>query len=220
MQIKLIRHGESEHNARVVNRLDVGDHNIDLTPKGEQQALETGRILGAKFVKKAIWYRSPYLRARRTHHFIILGAGLDPKFIKVYEDPRLREVDHGYDNITEQEAMRAKHGWFYYRFRGGESPADCHDRCAHFLETMMRQIERKRTRLMLFKLPPRPTGIVMHGLTARCFVTRFMHLSVEQFDNLDNPHNCDIITIAHKRQLANPQIVTGKWGVEGLRFRS
>jgi hypothetical protein len=39
-----------------------------------------------------------------------------------------REVDHGYEDLQAQEAKRERHGWFYYRFNGGESPADCYDR--------------------------------------------------------------------------------------------
>ena len=59
----------------------------------------------------------------------------------------------------------------------------------------------------------------MHGLTMRCFVTRFMHLTIDQFEMLANPKNCDIVTIGHYDFLENPQFKNGKWGVEGLRFR-
>lgn len=38
---------------------------------------------------------------------------------------------------TQSELLKI-HGWFYYRFRGGESPADCYDRASSFLESMMR----------------------------------------------------------------------------------
>jgi broad specificity phosphatase PhoE len=62
-----------------------------------------------------------------------------------YEDPRLREVEFGYDEVEGQHERRKKHGWFYYRFYGGESPADCFDRTSSFLESMMRQVTRKGT---------------------------------------------------------------------------
>lgn len=74
-----------------------------------------------------------------------------PRPYRIREDPRLRyahstahahacerrahavvcvcrEVDHGYEDLQAQEAKRERHGWFYYRFNGGESPADCYDR--------------------------------------------------------------------------------------------
>ena len=62
--------------------------------------------------------------------------------------------------------------------------------------------------------------IVSHGLTIRCFVMRFMHLSVEQFESLANPQNCDIITIAHKEYIEDPQFTSGRWAISGLRFRN
>ena len=74
----------------------------------------------------------------------------------------------------------------------------------------MRQVERKQSERAL---------IVTHGLTIRCFVMRFLHLSVEQFDSLANPHNCEIVTLADHDTLANPLFTSGRWGVEGLRLR-
>ena len=124
--------------------------------------------------------RLPYRRTRETLANIYDGAGLAPPDDArgIYEDPRLREVEHGYEPAATQEELRKTHGWFYYRFKGGESPADCYDRTSSFLESMMRQVERKKADRVL---------IVTHGLTIRCFVMRFLHLSVEEFDVLANP---------------------------------
>lgn len=61
--------------------------------------------------------------------------------------------------------------------------------------------------------------IVTHGLTIRCFVMRFLHLSVEQFDSLANPHNGEVITLADRDSLDRPMFTSGRWGVEGLRLR-
>ena len=47
---------------------------------------------------------------------------------------------------------------------------------------------------------------------------RFLHLKVEEFEMLANPHNSDVITIAPRAVLINPQFVTQRWGVVGLRF--
>jgi len=107
--------------------------------------------------------------------------------------------------------MRETHGWFYYRFRGGESPADCYDRTSSFLESMMRQVERKQAERVL---------IVTHGLTIRCFVMRFLHLTVDEFDVLANPKNCDVITLGDRTAMKEPLFVSGDWGVEGLRMRT
>lgn len=54
------------------------------------------------------------------------------------------------------------------------------------------------------------------GLTIRCFVMRFLHLSVEQFDAVANPDNANVVTIQHGEQ-PDSMFSTGKWSVAGLR---
>ena len=210
LTIKLVRHGESDANTGKVSTLDVGDHAIPLSERGRAQAREAGRAIGRDFVARALIYTSPYRRTRETLAGILDGAGVSAADLRVYDDPRLREVEHGYDDPAAQEELRARHGWFYYRFRGGESPADCYDRTSNFLESMMRQAERKAADSVL---------IVTHGLTIRCFVMRFLHLSVEQFDALANPANCGVVTIADRASFAAPQFTSGGWGVDGLALR-
>jgi broad specificity phosphatase PhoE len=217
MLIKLVRHGESEANIGNVSSLEVGDHAIPLSARGHEQAREVGRALGRDFVTGALVYTSPYRRTRETLASILDGAGVakgggagGAREPRVYEDPRLREVEHGYDEVAPQEELRKRHGWFYYRFRGGESPADCYDRTSNFLESMMRQAERKSASRVL---------IVTHGLLIRCFVMRFLHLSVEEFDALANPQNCAIVTLGDKTAINAPLFTSGWWGVEGLTLR-
>lgn len=209
--IKLVRHCESEANTGKVNAHEVGDHAIPLSPHGQGHAREVGRALGREYVAGSLLYASPYKRTRETLSGILEGCGLTLDDVAgSYEDPRLREVEHGYEPIESQAELRRTHGWFYYRFRGGESPADCYDRTSSFLESMMRQVERKDTERVL---------IVTHGLAVRCFVMRFLHLSVEQFDSLANPHNGAIITLADKTTLVDPIFTNDYWGVSGLTLR-
>jgi broad specificity phosphatase PhoE len=210
LTIKLVRHGESEANVGKVKSWQVGDHAIALSERGRAQARDVGRTLGRAFLDGALIYTSPYRRTRETLAGILEGVGVAGADTRVYEDPRLREVEHGYEDVEAQEQRRKTHGWFYYRFTGGESPADCYDRTSNFLESMMRQAERKRSDRVL---------IVTHGLTIRCFVMRFLHLSVEQFDDLANPPNGAIITLAERGELAAPAFTSGRWGVEGLEVR-
>ena len=208
--IKLVRHGESESNVGLVTAAQVGDHRVQLTENGKLQASQTGAQIGEAFIRNALLYRSPYQRTRQTMQHLLEGAGVDPDSVRIFEDPRLREIDPGYADYEKQREKRRKYGWFYYRFKGGEAPTDCYDRICTFLESFRRQSERKGAKSAL---------IVSHGLTIRCFVMRYMHLSVEEFERLDNPHNCDVITIAPKDQLQNPQFISGNWGIEGLRLR-
>ena len=232
MRITLVRHGESEGNTKVHDYTQAGDHQVNLTALGRDQAFAAGEklrdVLQRSIVRterkgtdgvvsaqtRTLVYRSPYARTRQTLEWMYQGAGAlslqDLPAPRIHEDPRLRETDHGYSDVEEQEALRRLHGFFYYRYAGGESPADNFDRISSFLESMMRQVARKT---------PDDVVIVTHGLAIRCFVMRFMHLSVEQFESLANPGNCDIITIDLKEHLSEPMFTSGRWGVEGLRKR-
>jgi broad specificity phosphatase PhoE len=210
--IKLVRHGESEANIGNLVTHEVADASIPLSPRGWEQARAAGQLIGRPFIEGALSYSSPYRRARETLRGIYEGCTLPSPEPRrgVYEDPRLREVEHGYEPASEQANLRKTHGWFYYRFRGGESPADCYDRTSSFLESMMRQVERKQAQRVL---------IVTHGLTIRCFVMRFLHLSVEEFDVMANPPNCSVVTLADKTALTAVQFTSGRWGCEGLALR-
>ncbi len=210
MEIKLIRHGESLANTKELIPAEVGDHTIGLTQLGWDQARRAGHDIGADYISDALVYCSPYCRARETLAGLLQGAGLTRTEVRVFEDPRLREVEHGYADVIKQDFLRLTHGQFYYRFHGGESPADCYDRTSGFLDSMMRQAERKGAEHAL---------VVTHGLTIRCFVMRFLHLTVEDFDKIANPLNCDIVTLAPKNDVRLPLFTSGSWGVSGLKFR-
>jgi broad specificity phosphatase PhoE len=107
--------------------------------------------------------------------------------------------------------MRETHGWFYYRYQGGESPADVYDRVSGFLESMMRQVERKNASRVL---------IVTHGMAIRCFVMRYLRLAIEDFELMENPDNGDIITIAPTFDSGPFEIERGTWSVRGIKRRA
>ena len=211
--IKLVRHGQSLANVHAVDPQRAGDFRTPLTDLGHEQARRAGETVGGDFVRGALVYASPYVRTRQTLAALLQGAGAseaDP--LGVYEDPRLREQDHGYGDIQEQADLRATHGWFYYRYEGGESPADCYDRASGFLEGMMRQVERKHAERVL---------IVTHGMALRCFVMRFLHLSVEQFEAIDNPENGGVVTIAKGAGMPTAGLADpSAWGASGLALRN
>jgi broad specificity phosphatase PhoE len=210
LTIKLVRHGQSLANVSALNSWEVGDHAIELTPDGHRQAEVAGAGVGETYLRDALIYSSSFRRARQTLDGVLRGAGLDRAGLRIYEDPRLREVEHGYSDVPQQRALQETHGQFYYRFHGGESPADCYDRTSGFLEGLMRQVRRKSAERVL---------IVTHGLTIRCFVMRFLHLTVEQFDSMHNPANCDVITLAPIDQSRDPNFATSRWAASGLGLR-
>ena len=208
MIIKLVRHGESQANVADSGQSSIADHLVPLTSRGFDQAREAGRKLGSFYLKDSLIYTSPFLRARQTLSAILEGAGVNPEEIRVREDPRIREVEHGYFDVPSQHEMIKTYGHFYYRYQGGESAADCYDRVSGFLESFVRSIKETQSQQAL---------IVTHGLALRVFVMRFLYLKVEQFDQIANPHNADIITLAPRETLEFPQFTSGRWGVEGLR---
>jgi len=210
MIIKLIRHGESEANTGKLNPNRVKDASIPLSEAGILQAKASGLTIGKVFLENALIYCSPYQRTRETLENLIQGSGVNKNAVKIYEDPRLREIDVGYGDANSQLPLRERHGWFYYRFEGGESPADCYDRTSAFLESLMRQVERSQKKSVL---------IVCHGMTLRCFVARFLHLTVEEFEQMHNPDNCEIATIGLKQDIHNVIYTNGRWAVEGIRLR-
>jgi len=211
MFIYLIRHGESLANTGNQNPLTEGDAYIGLTEKGKDQARRVGKHFGEEFLRECLIYYSPYERTRETLIHLLDGANIkDMEGLNVYEDPRLREVERGYADESSQHELRKRHGWFYYRHEGGESPADCYDRTSAFLESMMRQVQRN---------PKASVLIVCHGMTIRCFVTRFLHLRVAQFESMKNVGNCEPITIAPKGTFDAPQFQSGRWEVNGLKIR-
>lgn len=214
--IKLVRHGESQANVGVVKSAHVGDHRIPLTDTGRAQALAAGAGIGKDFLDASLVYCSPYQRTRETLDSLLEAHSLTRKDLPfLYEDPRLREVEHGYTDVEAQQGRRETHGWFYYRFEGGESPADCYDRVSSFIDSMFRQIERKQEQGV------RNVLIVTHGLTVRCFVMRFLHLSPEEFDLMANPRNAAVITLRRRRsdETAPPPFSTKHWVAEGLVAR-
>jgi broad specificity phosphatase PhoE len=211
MMIKLVRHGQSTSNTGEVQIGDIGDHNIALTDLGHEQAREAGRRIGKSFLQGALAYCSPFRRARETMVGLLAGAGVAADTVRIFEDPRLREVDHGYVDVQAQQGLRRTHGWFYYRYKGGESPADCYDRTSSFLESLMRQAERKRAERII---------VVTHSLTIRCFVMRFLHLKVEDFDRMARLPNGAVVTLALRDQLDAPVFTSGRWGVVDLPLRA
>jgi broad specificity phosphatase PhoE len=193
--IYLIRHGESLANVDREVHYITPDWKVPLTEKGLIEAKEAGARLYEELheqIEKEIRpllriYRSPYIRARQTCDQILSYF----PWCDVREDPRLREQDWG--NYMSPEINkkideeRDKHGTFFYRMLNGESGADVYDRITTFLDTLYRDFENPRY--------PRFALIVSHGLTIRLFLMRWLHWTVDKFETLANPDNCQFIKL-------------------------
>lgn len=191
-RIVLIRHGQSMGNVNREVYLNTPDYAVQLTDEGKQQAITAGQEIASIIGKESSvqWYVSPYWRARQTYYYLkkaFFGANH-----RYYEDARLREQEwtgqlpqQGFDQIAEMK--RDNYSTFYFRFKGGESVADVTDRAGNFMNTLFRDFEKPYY--------PENAIIVTHGMTLRAFVMRFFHLSVEEFEELKNPKNCQYFVL-------------------------
>lgn len=189
-RIILVRHAESEGNLDRRNYQTTPDYALNITEKGRSQSVSVGndisRIIQGETVHA---YVSPYYRTRQTLNEI--ETVIDANIIKSIEDPRLREQDWGHLRHPDanQNIMRERREFssFYYRIQDGESGADVFDRISTFLETLHRD----------FNKPDYPQNclIVTHGLTLRLFLMRWFHWSVEEFESLRNPKNCQVVVL-------------------------
>ncbi|MED6172170.1 hypothetical protein PIB30_047570 [Stylosanthes scabra] len=198
-RIILVRHGESQGNLDTAAYTTTPDHKIDLTATGVAQAQNAGACIRHAIASDAsspnwrlYFYVSPYARARSTLRE--LGRSFSKtRVLGVREECRIREQDFG--NFQERERMdtimetRLRYGRFYYRFPEGESAADVFDRVSSFLESLWRDIDMNR----LNHDPSHDLNliIVTHGLASRVFLMRWFKWTVEQFELLNNPENCE-----------------------------
>ena len=197
--IILLRHGESESNVDTRTHQHKPDYAIELTMTGVKQARAAGQAISQVLrAGTAIqFYISPYWRTRQTYQQV--AKALRRHKQQRYEDPRLREQEWGDDYVRAHgprdyariEKARDAYGHFYYPLPGGESCANVYDRVSDMIGTMHRDFESADF--------PRNAIVVSHGMTMRVFIMRWFHLTVEQFEKLANPLNCEYWVM--KRQL-------------------
>jgi broad specificity phosphatase PhoE len=187
-RIILIRHGKSEGNADKSLLETIPDYALNLTDEGIEQARKAGqeikKILGQETLQV---YISPYYRTRQTYQHI--QESIQENIVKAFEDPRLREQDWGHlrNPDVNEGIIQERNGFstFYYRIPDGESGADVYDRISIFLETLHRDFQKSGY--------PENVLIITHGMTIRLFLMRWFHWSVEEFELLRNPLNCQIV---------------------------
>lgn len=189
-RIILIRHGESESNADRNQRATVPDYAVNLTHRGQEQARQAGQQIRAIIGAETLYvYMSPYYRTRQTWQCI--EESVRPNVVRALEDPRLREQDWGHlrhpDEGEEIAKKRKSFSTFYYRIPDGESGADVYDRLSTYLETLYRDFEKPDYAQNVL--------IVTHGFALRLFLMRWFHWSIEEFENLRNPKNCQVVVM-------------------------
>lgn len=191
-RIILVRHGQSEGNLDYVKYETIPDFALNLTEKGKEQSIHAGKVIANIIGDESIYaYVSPFYRSRQT--FERIGSILGERILRSIEDPRIREMDFGHlrhpDEGKKINKLRDNYSTFYYRVEDGESGADVYDRVSTFLETMHRDFAKQDY--------PDNTLIVTHGLTLRLFLMRWFHWTVEEFEALRNPENCQVVIMGN-----------------------
>lgn len=180
------------------------DYRMELTSLGIAQAAKAGEELAQRLGGETVAaYVSPFQRTRQT--WSCIRGELQPHQVeRVREDPRLREQEWGHlrseDDTKLIEAERNAYGTFFFRIPDGESGADVYDRCSGFLDTLYRDFEKPHF--------PANALLVTHGLTLRLLVMRWLHWSVEEFESLHNPRNCEIFELRLDAVGAHYQLAT------------
>lgn len=200
-QIYFVRHGESMANVDLNEYKNKPDHAIELTPKGIEQAENTGRFFAQHFQKMKddlgymphvrLW-QSPYLRTRQTADGILSQCN---EFIESRrEDTMLVEQQFGlFDGLTEEEQQQmypieyqhychnlTHNGKYWASFPQGESPFDVDKRTRLMQGTFARDAEKHGIEHII---------VVSHGITTRVMTMRYLHESYEYYNNERNPAN-------------------------------
>jgi 2,3-bisphosphoglycerate-dependent phosphoglycerate mutase len=101
----LVRHGQSQWNLE--NRF-TGWWDVDLTPKGEEEARAAGRLLAEKAMLPTVAFTSFQTRAIRTLHLALEAAGR--LWIPETKDWRLNERHYGGLTGLDKAETAARHG--------------------------------------------------------------------------------------------------------------
>ncbi|CAK9113878.1 Phosphoglycerate mutase-like protein AT74 (At-74) [Durusdinium trenchii] len=185
-RIILVRHGESVGNRDKTAYQHTPDSKIELTPLGELQGAAAGQqirtLVGNGTVR---FFYSPYMRTRQTLQEIL--KAFKGQQIEMCAEPRLREQDFGnFQDAQQMELVyreRQKFGRFYYRFPNGEAGTDVFDRVSDFWSSLLRSMDTS---------PVENLVLVTHGLLMRIFCMVYFHWTVEEFEEVWNPSNCEV----------------------------
>ncbi len=198
--------GETRRLAtEVVDRfaLLVGDHDTPLAPDaGGQQAITVGSRLKNLIALPDVIFVSPYTRTRQTLEKLIEGWP-DLRDVKVIEDERIREQDHGIALLysdwrvfnvfhPEQKKLRDLQSPYWYRYPQGENVPDLRDRLRSLASTLTRDYQKKQV------------AMITHHLAILAWRANQERLSASEFTRLDQeekPINCGVTIYRGKEEL-------------------
>ena len=103
----LLRHGQSQWNLE--NRF-TGFHDVDLSEKGELEAIKAGEMLKDAVIKFDNIFSSTQIRANRTAEIVLNTAGQGDLFAEMVCHPHLRERNYGDLTGLNKDETREKYG--------------------------------------------------------------------------------------------------------------
>ncbi|CAF5015590.1 unnamed protein product [Rotaria sp. Silwood1] len=119
-RIFLVRHGESQANVDLTLYGRMANHEVELTKKGCEQAIEAGKKLHSLIGKESVYvYMGQYKRSKETWSYI--RKSFSPlQIITDREDSRLREQEFGnlsdLTKLPEVIQERDRLGHFFLSF--------------------------------------------------------------------------------------------------------
>lgn len=202
----LVRHGESEQNARMLGQdyPDYPDHAAPLTDVGLAQADAAGEFLAEKLKsddcppENTVLFHSPYVRARQTAKHILKklpgvpGIGNDmlvEQDFGLFDGVPLYEIQTIYAKEHRVFSRARQYGGkFFARRPNGERPLDVEVRQRLFLDDMHRYITRH----------PSVKHVIIVGHGAQLTVLRKLLRSepYEWYESQPNPGNASIRKLA------------------------
>lgn len=202
MNLFLVRHGQSEGNINKAKYFEKLDCDIELTFKGQEDALcasnkifelsdklatnkEIYGISSSDPIRYNMYY-SPYKRAIQTAS-IIQTRMKDFNSVQLntsIETPLCREREWGgLRDIVELGKKTEDHFNFFYKPNGGESFADCFQRVAIFHQWLM-QTSKYENNI-----------VVAHGEFNKLYLMYLLNWSVEEFNKWKTPRNGEVYLI-------------------------
>lgn len=183
--IKLIciRHGQSLANVDKSIYETTPDFKIPLTPYGEQQATELGKVLAKEHDIKTILH-SPWTRAAQTAKLIHDQNPLS-HFI---EEPLIHEISimHSFEEMVGKEYLPKRGKDFsehYFKEGTSESLMDAYIRARIFIQDLV---------LNRYEFEDGDTvAIVAHGTFLVTLKAVLKHYSLSQFKHKDHINNCE-----------------------------
>jgi len=183
----LVRHGQSEWNAK---NLFTGWKDPGLTPRGQKEASDAGKLIKDKNIKFSMMFTSALKRAQITGQMIL--NGIEQTHIEVVQDQALNERNYGElaglnkDDARKEWGEEQVHIWrrsYDSPPPGGESLKNTAERVLPYFNSMI--------------LPKLMQGenilITAHGNSLRSLVMQLDGLSKEEVIALEIPTGAPII---------------------------